>query len=164
MGMISTESGVLKQALYSFGARFDGQSGTNPEELLAAAHAACFSMALADELDKSGLVPEDIRTAAALTLEKLEGSWTVTQVHLDVTAKLPKADWDKFEAAASAAKDGCPVSRLFNTRITLDAKLDSSKNAGNGRRERASIPPVRRVVPVSVQDEYEYRVVTNGKH
>jgi osmotically inducible protein OsmC len=164
VGIITTESGVLKETLYSFGARCEGQSGNNPEELLAAALAACFTMTLAAELEKAGLVPENIRTAAGLTLEKLEGGWTVTKIHLDLTANLPKADWDKFAAAANAAKDGCPVSRLLNTKITLDAKLDSSKSVGKAAREPVSIPSARLVIPISLEEEYEYHVSTNGKH
>ena len=86
-GMLSTDSGVLAKTPYSFSTRFEGQPGTNPEELIAAAHAGCFSMALSGELGKAGMVPETIRTAANLTMDKLEGGWTVTQIHLDVTVK-----------------------------------------------------------------------------
>jgi lipoyl-dependent peroxiredoxin len=124
-GTVSTESGVLKQMPYSFSTRFEGQPGTNPEELIAAAHAGCFSMALSAELGRTGLTPETIRTAAVLTMEKLESGWTVTQMHLDVTVKMPNADKGKFEAAANAAKAGCPISRLLNAKITMDAKLES---------------------------------------
>ena len=124
-GMVSTESGVLKQTPYSFSTRFENQPGTNPEELIAAAHAGCFSMALSAELGKAGLTPETIRTSAALTMEKIDGGWTVTESHLDVTVKIPGADKGKFEAAASAAKAGCPISRLLNAKITMDAKLES---------------------------------------
>jgi osmotically inducible protein OsmC len=124
-GTLSTESGVLAQTPYSFSTRFESQRGTNPEELIAAAHAGCFSMALSAELGKAGLIPETIRTAAALTMERLEATgWTVTLIHLDVTVKLPNADQGKFEAAANAAKAGCPISRLLNTKITMDAKLE----------------------------------------
>jgi lipoyl-dependent peroxiredoxin len=124
-GTVSTESGVLKQVPYSFRTRFEGQPGTNPEELIAAAHAGCFSMALSAELGKAAMTPEAIRTTAALTMENVATGWTVTQVHLDVTVKLPNADRAKFEAAANAAKAGCPISRLLNTKITMDAKLES---------------------------------------
>jgi osmotically inducible protein OsmC len=124
-GMISTESGVLKQTPYSFSTRFEGQPGTNPEELIAAAHAGCFSMALSAELGKAGMTPETIRTAADLTMERLESGWTVTLIHLNVKVKLPNADQGKFDAAANAAKAGCPISRLLNTKITMDAKLES---------------------------------------
>ena len=124
-GMVSTESGVLKQTPYSFSTRFEGQPGTNPEELIAAAHAGCFSMALSAELGKAGLTPETIRTSAALTMDKLDGGWTVTESHLDVTVKIPGADQGKFEAAAAAAKAGCPISRLLNAKITMNAKLEN---------------------------------------
>jgi lipoyl-dependent peroxiredoxin len=124
-GVISTESGVLSQTQYSFSTRFESGRGTNPEELIAAAHAGCFSMALSAELGKSGFAPESIQTAAILTMERLEGGWTVTQIHLDVAAKVPSADQAKFMAAANAAKAGCPISRLLNTTITLEARLES---------------------------------------
>ena len=124
-GMVSTESGVLKQTPYSFSTRFENQPGTNPEELIAAAHAGCFSMALSAELGKAGLTPETIRTSAVLTMDKLDSGWTVTQSHLDVTVKIPGADKSKFEAAAGAAKAGCPISRLLNAKITMNAKLEN---------------------------------------
>ena len=123
-GTVSTESGALKQTPYSFSTRFEGEPGTNPEELIAAAHAGCFSMALSAELGKVGLTAETIRTSAALTMENVQTGWTVTQIHLDVKVKLPNADTGKFEAAANAAKAGCPISRLLNTKITMDAKLE----------------------------------------
>jgi len=122
-GTVSTESGALKETPYSFSTRFEGRPGTNPEELIAAAHAGCFSMALSAELGKAGMTPETIRTMAALTMDKLESGWTVTLIHLDVTVKIPNADQGKFDAAAAAAKSGCPISRLLNTKITMDAKL-----------------------------------------
>src|SRR5213594_2173559 len=106
-GAVSTESCVLAETPYSFSTRFESQRGTNPEELIAAAHASCFSMALSAELGKAGLTPETIRTGAVLTLERLEADRTVTLIHLDVTVKLPQADQGKFEAAANAAKAGC---------------------------------------------------------
>jgi osmotically inducible protein OsmC len=124
-GMVSTESGVLRQTPYSFSTRFEGQPGTNPEELIAAAHAGCFSMALSAELSKAGLTPETIRTSAAVTMDKLDSGWTVTESHLDVSVKIPGADKGKFDAAAGAAKAGCPISRLLNAKITMDAKLES---------------------------------------
>ena len=124
-GTVSTESGALKETPYSFGTRFEGRPGTNPEELIAAAHAGCFSMALSAELGKAGMTPETIRTAAVLTMDKLESGWTVTLIHLDVTVKIPNADQGRFDAAANAAKSGCPISRLLNTKITMDAKLQS---------------------------------------
>ena len=122
-GTVSTESGALKETPYSFSTRFEGRPGTNPEELIAAAHAGCFSMALSAELGKVGMTPETIRTAAVLTMDKLESGWTVTLIHLDVTVKIPNADQGRFDAAANAAKSGCPISRLLNTKITMDAKL-----------------------------------------
>jgi osmotically inducible protein OsmC len=124
-GTVSTESGVLKRSPYSFRTRFEGQPGTNPEELIAAAHAGCFSMALSAELGKAAMTPETIRTTTTLTMENVASGWTVTQIHLDVTVKLPNADASKFEAAANAAKAGCPISRLLNTKITMDARLES---------------------------------------
>ena len=122
-GTISTESGVLSKVQYSFSTRFESGIGTNPEELIAAAHAACFSMALSAELGKSGLTPDSIQTTANVTMDRLEAGWTVTQVHLDVTARIPGADQVEFETAANAAKTGCPISRLLKATITLDAKL-----------------------------------------
>src|SRR5256885_2276986 len=124
-GTISTESGVLSKAQYSFSTRFESGIGTNPEELIAAAHAGCFSMALSAELGKSGLTPDSIQTTANVTMDRLEAGWTVTQVHLDVTARIPGADQVEFETAANAAKTGCPISRLLKATITLDAKLQS---------------------------------------
>ena len=108
-GTVSTENGVLKQSPYSFSTRFEGQPGTNPEELIAAAHAGCFSMALSAELGKAALTPETIRTTANLTMERLEAGWTVTAIHLDVNACIPGGDKVRFEAAANAAKAGCPI-------------------------------------------------------
>lgn len=124
-GTVSTESGVLKQSPYSFSTRFEGQPGTNPEELIAAAHAGCFSMALSAELSKVSMPPETIRTTATLTMDTVENNWTVTQSHLDVTVRIPNGDQSKFQAAASAAKAGCPISRLLNTKITMDARLET---------------------------------------
>ena len=122
-GSVSTESGVLRNAQYSFSTRFENGVGTNPEELIAAAHAGCFSMALSAELGKAGITPAKIETSAALTMDKTDAGWTVTRIHLATTATIPGADRGKFEAAANAAKAGCPISRLLNTQITLDAKL-----------------------------------------
>ena len=124
-GTVSTESGVLSQAQYSFGTRFESGKGTNPEELIAAAHAGCFSMALSAELGKSGIAPEKIETSAAVSLEKLDSGWTVTQVHLDVRAKISGADKAAFEAAAGTAKQNCPISRLLNAKITMQATLEA---------------------------------------
>jgi osmotically inducible protein OsmC len=124
-GAISTDSGVLSNTQYSFSTRFEDGIGTNPEELIAAAHAGCFSMALSAQLASSGMVAESINTIATLTMEKLEAGWTVTEVHLDVTAKIPGADRAAFETAAKNAKEGCPISRLLNAKIAMDAKLQS---------------------------------------
>ena len=124
-GTVSTESGVLSQAQYSFVTRFESGKGTNPEELIAAAHAGCFSMALSAELGKSGIAPEKIETSAAVSLEKLDSGWTVTQVHLDVRAKISGADKAAFEAAAGTAKQNCPISRLLNAKITMQATLEA---------------------------------------
>src|SRR5690242_13514003 len=121
-GTISTESGVLKQTQYSFSTRFENGTGTNPEELIAAAHAGCFSMALSAELGKAGITPESIHTAATVTLDKTDAGWAVTESHLDLTAKIPGTDKSQFITIANAAKAGCPISRLLKTNITLDAK------------------------------------------
>jgi len=123
-GTISTDSGALKEAAYSFGTRFENGVGTNPEELIAAAHAGCFSMALSGQLGAAAMTAESIRTAATVTMEKLDAGWTITAVHLDVTAKIPNGDRGKFETAAANAKTGCPVSRLLNAAITMDARLE----------------------------------------
>jgi osmotically inducible protein OsmC len=124
-GTVSTSSGVLSKTPYSFSTRFEDGIGTNPEELIAAAHAGCFSMALSGQLGGAGMVAESINTTATLTMEKLDAGWTVTKIHLDVQAKIPGGDGSAFEAAASRAKTGCPISRLLNTTITMDAKLVS---------------------------------------
>ena len=124
-GTISTESGVLKESQYSFGTRFENGVGTNPEELIAAAHAGCFSMAFSAELGKAGITPESIRTTATVTLEKTDAGFTVTQSHLDVSAKIPGADDAKFQGAAKKAKEGCPISKLLNTKITMQARVSA---------------------------------------
>jgi len=124
-GTISTDSGVLSDTQYSFKTRFEDGKGTNPEELIAAAHAGCFSMALSAELGKLNLTAESIRTTAAVSLEKTDAGFTITAVHLDMKAKIPGADKETFETAANNAKKGCPVSRLLNADITLDATLES---------------------------------------
>ena len=122
-GTISTESKVLSNAQYSFSTRFENGIGTNPEELIAAAHAGCFSMALSAQLGGAGITPESIETTAAVTLEKIDAGFTVTKVHLDVTAKIPGADAAAFEKAAQDAKAGCPISRLLKAEITMTTKL-----------------------------------------
>ena len=123
-GTISTDSGVLKETQYSFSTRFENGIGTNPEELIAAAHAGCFSMALSAELGKAGVTAESIRTTATITMKKTDAGFTVTESHLALTAKIPGGDQAKFTAAANAAKAGCPISRLLNAKVTLDAKLE----------------------------------------
>lgn len=123
-GKISTESGLLKDAQYSFGTRFENGTGTNPEELIAAAHAGCFSMALSGQLTTAGTPPTSVATTATVTLEKLEAGFTVTAVHLDVTAKVPNATQESFDTAANNAKNGCPISRLLKAEITMTAKLE----------------------------------------
>ena len=123
-GRISTESGVLTDAQYSFSTRFENGKGTNPEELIAAAHAGCFSMALSNELGGSNLKPDSIATAATVTMEKTDAGFTVTQVHLEVRATVPGATAESFAKAAGSAKANCPISRLLKTDITMDAKLE----------------------------------------
>ena len=124
-GTVSTESGTLKETQYSFAARFESGAGTNPEELLAAAHAGCFSMALSGQLGAANLKADRIATTATVTLEKLDSGFTITKVHLDVKAKVPGADKAAFETAANNAKAGCPVSKLFKgAEITMSALLD----------------------------------------
>jgi len=124
-GTISTDSGVLANTQYSFSTRFEEGKGTNPEELIAAAHAGCFSMALSGKLGGAGLTAESINTTAAVSLEKTDAGFTITAVHLTVTARVPGADQQAFETAANEAKAGCPVSRLLNATITMEAKLES---------------------------------------
>lgn len=123
-GEFSTASGVFSHTAYSFATRFENAPGTNPEELIAAAHAACFSMALSAQLGAANLAPESINTTASLKMEKQEAGWTITAVHLDVHAKVPKADDAAFEKAAETAKAGCPVSKVLKAQITMSAKLD----------------------------------------
>jgi osmotically inducible protein OsmC len=124
-GTISTQSGVLSDTQYSFSTRFEEGIGTNPEELIGAAHAGCFSMALSGQLGNAGMVAESINTTATVTLDKTEAGFTVTEVHLEVTARIPGAEQAAFETAANNAKAGCPISRLLNAKITMDAKLES---------------------------------------
>lgn len=124
-GTVSTESGVLSNANYSFSTRFENARGTNPEELIGAAHAGCFSMALSGQLGNAGMTPESIATTASVSLEKGDSGFSITAVHLDVTARIPGADSSKFEQAANAAKAGCPVSKLLNAKITMTAKLEA---------------------------------------
>lgn|SRR5574340_82827 len=123
-GTVSTGSGVLSETQYSFSTRFENGKGTNPEELIAAAHAGCFTMALSAQLGNAGLVPEKLETTATVTFDKLDAGWTVTGIHLAVKGKVPKADAAAWEKATQAAKTGCPISRLLNTTITMDANLE----------------------------------------
>jgi osmotically inducible protein OsmC len=123
-GSISTQSGILDNTQYGFSTRFENGSGTNPEELIAAAHAGCFSMALSAQLGEAGMTAESIRTSAVVTLEKDAGGFSITAVDLDLVAKIPGADPQAFETAANNAKNGCPVSKVLNAKITLHAKLE----------------------------------------
>ena len=123
-GQISTDSGVLKDTQYSFSTRFENGIGTNPEELIAAAHSGCFAMAFSAELGKAGLKAESIAATATVTLEMLPTGPTVTESHLDVTVKVPGADQNKVLEIAKAAKAGCPISRVLNAKVTMDAKVE----------------------------------------
>ena len=124
-GTVSTASGVLKDTQYSFSTRFEDGIGTNPEELVAAAHAGCFSMAFSGQLGAAGLTAEHIATTASVNLEKTDAGFTVTAVHLTMRAKVPGASQEAFDTAANNAKAGCPISRLLNATITLDATLEA---------------------------------------
>jgi osmotically inducible protein OsmC len=122
-GTISTESGALKAYPYGFASRFEGQRGSNPEELIAAAHAGCFTMALSLILGEAKLTAEQMETSAEVTLEQVEGGYSITAVHLTLRAKIPGADQAAFEKLTTLAKEGCPVSKLLKAKITLDASL-----------------------------------------
>lgn len=123
IGSISTQTGVLKDAPYGFKARFENGPGTNPEELIGAAHAGCFSMALSMILGNAGMVPKSIDTKATISLDKDGDSFAVKASHLDVVVEIPGADQQKFDEAAAAAKAGCPISKLMNAEITMTATL-----------------------------------------
>jgi osmotically inducible protein OsmC len=123
-GSVTTQSGLLKDTNYSFTTRFENGAGTNPEELIAAAHAACFTMATAAALGRAGFTPDKLATNASLTLEQVSGNWTITTVDLQMTAKVPGIDAKKFQEIAADAKANCPVSRVLNAKISLDAKLE----------------------------------------
>jgi osmotically inducible protein OsmC len=123
-GKISTQSGVLADAQYGFNTRFENGPGTNPEELIGAAHAGCFSMALSLQLTEAGFEPDTIKTTATVTLDKDDSGFTITAVHLDLTAKIPGLDDAKFQELADKTKMECPVSKVLNAEITLDAKLE----------------------------------------
>lgn len=124
-GTISTASGTLLQTPYSFHSRFEQGKGTNPEELLAAAHAGCFTMAVSAQLAQAGLKADSLNTTCRITLDKTDGGFGITESHLELKAKIPGATKEAFEKATEAAKAGCPVSKLYNTKITLDARLES---------------------------------------
>jgi osmotically inducible protein OsmC len=123
-GAISTQSGVLKDTQYGFTARFENGPGTNPEELIGAAHAGCFTMALSAKLGEAGLTAQRLQTTATVSLDKADGGFAITAVHLDLVATIPGVDQQKFEAIARDAKENCPVSKVLNANITLDAKLE----------------------------------------
>ncbi|MCC1492327.1 OsmC family protein [Cognatishimia sp. F0-27] len=123
-GTISTPSGVLEQVNYGFNKRFGDEPGTNPEELIAAAHASCFSMALSMVLGEAGFTADDISTEAKVTLEEKDGGFAVTKSHLTVTAQVPGAGAEDFHKAATVAKENCPISKLLNAEITMDASLN----------------------------------------
>jgi len=123
-GAVSADSGVLSSTPYSFVTRVENTPGTNPEELIAAAHAACFSMALSAQLGAANLTPSSINTTATLSLEKLESGWAITTIHLDVAGRVANADDAAFQKAAENAKAGCPVSKVLNAKITMTAKLE----------------------------------------
>jgi len=123
-GTLSTDSSVLKQTPYSFHSRFESGIGTNPEELLAAAHAGCFTMALSAQLGGAGITAQKLETTATITLDKVGDGFSITKSHLDLVATIPGADQAKFDAAVKAAETGCPVSKLFKAEITVTAKLN----------------------------------------
>ena len=122
-GHVSTQSGVLSDQPYGFNTRFEGKEGTNPEELIGAAHASCFSMALSMILGQSDLTPDSIETKAEVHLEEKDGGFHVPKVHLTVEAKIPGASQEDFDKAAKTAKENCPISKLLTAEITMDAKL-----------------------------------------
>jgi osmotically inducible protein OsmC len=124
-GRLTTDSRALADTPYSFGTRFEGTPGTNPEELLGAAHAGCFSMALSLQLGEAGIRPERIETRCTITFEKLDTGFTITRSHLDVAVRAPGADRAKFEAAAQNAKAGCPLSKVLKAEISMDARLEA---------------------------------------
>jgi osmotically inducible protein OsmC len=128
-GVLSTESTVLREAQYSFSTQFENGIGTNPEELLAAAHAGCFAMAVSSQLGKEGLKPEKLKATATITFEKVGEHFAITKSHLDLLAQVPRASQAKFDAAVRAAETGCPVSKLFKAEISVDARLEATNPA-----------------------------------
>jgi len=129
-GAISTDSGTLKQTQYSFSTRFENGVGTNPEELLAAAHAGCFTMSLSRQLGEAGLTATKLETTCTITLDKVGDGFSITKSHLDLVAQVPGADQAKFDSAVKAAETGCPVSRLFKAEISVTARLASGASVG----------------------------------
>ena len=150
-GILTTESGALKEAPFSVNLGAQGQAASNPEELLAAAVASSFFIALSAELEKAYLIPENIRVAAGLMMGQPEHGWTINQIHLEVTVKLVKEDLEKFEAAAMAAKENCPIARLLSVKITMDAKLESWRSFGEIDRQSGPIPLGKRLVTISLE-------------
>lgn len=124
-GAVSTGSGVLQDAQYGFNTRFEDGPGTNPEELIGAAHAGCFTMALSGQLGQAGMTAQELRTTATVSMEKVEGGFSITAVHLDLVAKIPGASQEAFDKAANTAKENCPVSKLLNATITMTSRLES---------------------------------------
>ncbi|MCA1856767.1 OsmC family protein [Massilia oculi] len=124
-GAVSTGSGVLQDAQYGFNTRFEDGPGTNPEELIGAAHAGCFTMALSGQLGQAGMTARELRTTATVSMEKVEGGFSITAVHLDLVAKIPGASQEAFDKAANTAKENCPVSKLLNATITMTSRLES---------------------------------------
>lgn len=124
-GTVSTASGVLNEAQYGFNTRFEDGAGTNPEELIGAAHAGCFTMALSGQLGQAGLSAQELRTTATVSMEKVEGGFSIKAVHLDLVAKIPGASQEAFDKAATTAKENCPVSKLLNAEITLSSRLEN---------------------------------------
>jgi len=129
-GQISTDSGVLSNTQYSFSTRFENGVGTNPEELIAAAHAGCFSMAFSAQLGEAGIVPESVKTTATVVLEKQEGGFAIPEINLDVVARVPSADEAAVKKAAENAKAGCPISKLFKANITMTLKIETAAKVG----------------------------------
>lgn len=124
-GTLTTQSGALQATPYSFSGRFESGTGTNPEELIAAAHAGCFTMALGAKLSAAGFPPEKLSTRANLTLEQVAGNWTITTIHLELSGKVPGVERAKFDELANDAKANCIISRALTAQITLDAKLEA---------------------------------------
>lgn len=123
-GKISTQSGVLKDQAYGFNTRFEGEPGTNPEELLGASHAGCFTMALSLVLGEAGLTAEDLKTEATVSLDQVDGGFAITAVHLALTGKVPGTDAETFQALATKAKENCPLSKVLNAEISLEVSLE----------------------------------------